>query len=86
MSNQAADNHRPSQPPQAELAAVANGRATLRFSGGWRLETRLPAFEAMEQHLGVAAGVEALAFDSSGLTDWDSTAGAPQKLCSKPRK
>jgi phospholipid/cholesterol/gamma-HCH transport system permease protein len=54
------------------LSPVVNGRATLRFSGGWDIGSRLPAVEDMQQQLATAGGLRTLAFDSTDLAAWDS--------------
>jgi phospholipid/cholesterol/gamma-HCH transport system permease protein len=59
-------------PPLAVLVRKADGRATLRLSGKWRLDGALPESDGLIGELQVLPQATILSFDCTELGDWDS--------------
>lgn len=59
-------------PPLAELEPRPDGRVMLRLSGTWRLDQAPPLVEDLLARLDALPLPRALAFDCTGLADWDS--------------
>ncbi len=53
-------------------ASQDNGSLILRFEGAWTIGHEFPSIPPLEQGLKSSAQTDTLAFDTSGLTDWDS--------------
>jgi phospholipid/cholesterol/gamma-HCH transport system permease protein len=57
----------------AELSLQPQGDLLLvRLAGSWRLELELPSTARVNEQLEAAPGLRRLAFDASGITEWDS--------------
>jgi phospholipid/cholesterol/gamma-HCH transport system permease protein len=59
-------------PPQARLEISPDGGAILHLGGAWRLDQPLPTVDDLLSRLDVPPAPSTLAFDCTGLTDWDS--------------
>jgi phospholipid/cholesterol/gamma-HCH transport system permease protein len=66
----------PARPPASEITLdrTADGTLVLRLDGAWSLRTGLPSTAEVEKTLAATPAPRAVAFDTSGLTEWDSSA------------
>jgi phospholipid/cholesterol/gamma-HCH transport system permease protein len=51
---------------------AADSTLLVYLSGSWTLEGDLPSADGVRKQIEVDSGTQRLAFDASGVTDWDS--------------
>ena len=57
---------------EMQVSRPGDGTLLLRLTGSWRLQSQLPSVADVQQHLEAGAPIHRLAFDTQGLTSWDS--------------
>jgi phospholipid/cholesterol/gamma-HCH transport system permease protein len=61
------------QPERLQFAQARDGTLVLRISGAWVLGQPLPPADAFERILASKPDAKKVAFDTTGLADWDTT-------------
>jgi phospholipid/cholesterol/gamma-HCH transport system permease protein len=69
----AAQTNSAGKPPEMNMSRPTNDMLRLRLSGNWRIEQPIPSSEEVERQLKSDSGVQKIAFDSSEVTEWDSS-------------
>ncbi len=68
-----AQTHAAGKPPEMNITRPANDTLRLGLSGDWRIKQSIPALGEMEKQLESEPGVQKVVFDTSQVTDWDSS-------------
>jgi len=61
------------KPPKMSITRPGKGTLCLHLSGDWRIGQPIPALGEMEQQLESEPGVQKIVFDTSEVTEWDSS-------------
>jgi len=61
-----------SSPSEWMFSREADGTLLLQLSGTWKIENELPSADEVLKQIKTESGIKRLAFDASGVTDWDS--------------
>jgi phospholipid/cholesterol/gamma-HCH transport system permease protein len=67
-----APDGRSSEPGNTALSALPEGLLQVKLSGTWTSGVTLPSFDDVKKEIASKPGVKQIAFDTSGLTGWDS--------------
>ena len=59
-------------PPKVAVVRPADDSVILEFSGDWKAELHPPSVDLVQQEIDRAGDFRRMAFDSTGLTGWDS--------------
>ena len=68
-----AQTHAAGKPPEMDITLPANDTSCVRLSGDWRIGQPIPLSGDMEKQLKSEPGVQKIVFDTSQITDWDSS-------------
>ena len=60
------------QAPGLEISPAGSDSLLLKLSGAWTLANPLPSSGDFEEALGTGESVRRIAFDTAGITEWDS--------------
>jgi phospholipid/cholesterol/gamma-HCH transport system permease protein len=60
-------------PPSLDVSRTSAGTLSVRIGGNWRLDQPIPPLADIKEQMTDDAGVEAIHFDTEGLSVWDSS-------------